>query len=1233
MTNKHTCETCKIRVPKNRPLLVCTLCKLVKHYRCNNLSRKEADGILANPIETSSWICQSCYTENFPGFDIDDVTQFDDRRDVIDMELCTVCHKQCSKKSQNRAYCHWCDSLCHKICHKGSLGCLNCCATMIPGYHYDSHDLNGNFLLSTNIKFDPYDREFLLNTIEHDIENGFEDPFITELSDIMNRCSYKEPSNVKNVRTDELRVLYLNVRSLTKHIDEIRENFANSEKYDVLCFCETNCDVDQLPNGLHDIKISGFHDPIVQKPHRASNKGGGLATYVNLNIGDIDSFEKFDLPTETKSSQQPMQQTPCELLFVKINIKQTQNNNYKSYLIGNFYRSPAYKISSCQEYMDSVLAILDKHGNKNITYGGDFNIDLSKYGHDNNCQELIDSCARHNFVQLINRPTRITQFSATIIDHVYTNKVSDVVSTGVVTFDISDHLGVYVTIALHEHRGSIDHEYANLTSWHKVNEENISKFKELLNKVSWSEVHDAVGAQQKYDKFTEIYNKHYNEAFPKSTEKRKNERSIPKPWILPWLEDACARKNKLYYLFVADPTEANKITYDKMDKFVKKHVALAKQKYYTNFFNRYFDCSKKQWQMINNLMGRSKAKNSKITLKDSNGKSTKDPKAVAEKFNDYFSTIADKLKSKIPPHDDTTIDHKTTLMGGVAGSLFLSPTCPYELEKTIGSLKLKCTSDINITTIKAAGNLLGFNEILTQVINSSFEEGIFPEQLKMAKVIPIYKGGSKTEVSNYRPISLLSAFSKIFEKLVHTRVYNFLQKNESLYDMQFGFRAGRSCEHALLTAKNHILSALNKKQTALLLLIDFSKAFDTISHDILQDKLKHYGIRGKAHDWFSSYLQNRVQYVSIDGRASSHLRIKHGVPQGSILGPLLFILYINDLPNISHIVKFIMYADDANIIITADTEAEVIEIFESLSTEIVKWVNINGLFLNLKKTNYMIFTRKKQSILENYIPHIGGTEIKRKHVARFLGVLIDEKLTWNHHIAAIKSKMSRYIGTLYKIKNILPLKARLLSYNCLVQSHVNYCSLIWGMTNKNKIEQLFSAQKKAIRAIMPGNVNYYYKDGVIPTHTKAFFNKHNILTVQNIIFKNAAILMNKVKHFPNTLPSSVLDAIEGTILYPPNGEQPTYLSEWYQTYNTPTYRMTTFFKGPLLYSHLIDTNEWITYDKPKIFKLNVKTHLLLDVQYLGLKDEWVPENFPLYQNIGLRMSGRLKLKRQINYAE
>lgn len=329
------------------------------------------------------------------------------------------------------------------------------------------------------------------------------------------------------------------------------------------------------------------------------------------------------------------------------------------------------------------------------------------------------------------------------------------------------------------------------------------------------------------------------------------------------------------------------------------------------------------------------------------------------------------------------------------------------------SLKNKTTSDTKINAMKTATAIPLFNTLLTRLINSSFETGVFPHQLKIAKVVPIHKGGSKTDVSNYRPISLLSSFSKIFEKIMHKRVSNFLENNNILYDMQYGFRSGRSCEHAILKAKNEILAALSKKQIAMLLLIDFSKAFDLVDHDILLEKLHNYGIRGIAHKWFQSYLHNREQFVNISGNHSTQQRLKYGVPQGSILGPLLFIIYINDIPNVSKLVKFILYADDANIIITGDSISEISEIYGELSRALSTWVGTNELVLNIKKTNYMLFSRSRDSSYSSFTPKFNNIPIERKTVARFLGVLIDEKLTWSAHIAAIKTKMSRYIGTMY----------------------------------------------------------------------------------------------------------------------------------------------------------------------------------------------------------------------------
>ena len=392
--------------------------------------------------------------------------------------------------------------------------------------------------------------------------------------------------------------------------------------------------------------------------------------------------------------------------------------------------------------------------------------------------------------------------------------------------------------------------------------------------------------------------------------------------------------------------------------------------------------------------------------------------------------------------------------------------------------------------------------------------------LKTAKVVPIHKGGSKISIENYRPISLLSAFSKIYEKVMYTRVYDFLSQNNILIENQFGFRKGRSCEQALLTAQNEILASLSKKQISLLILIDFSKAFDMVDHNILLEKLYRYGIRGIAHEWFKSYLKGRKQYVTINGKQSSTLDMLYGVPQGSILGPLLFILYINDIPNINKECTFVLYADDANILISGKTIEEIEEKFNTLAKNLDIWVNSNGLALNLKKTSYMVFSNSTLHDI-TFKPRISNYEIERKFSSRFLGVIINETLTWKEHIFAIKAKMSRYVGILYKLKSFLPISARKNIFHSFVQSHLNYCSLVWGLSPKATLDPLFSEQKKAIRALMPGyNINYY-KNGIKPCHTKPFFTEYKILTVHSIILINILIFMHKYYEFRNFTPLSV----------------------------------------------------------------------------------------------------------------
>ena len=661
-----------------------------------------------------------------------------------------------------------------------------------------------------------------------------------------------------------------------------------------------------------------------------------------------------------------------------------------------------------------------------------------------------------------------------------------------------------------------------------------------------------------------------------------------------------------------------------MVKFCTKHCDKAKKKHHHKYFEEHKSNSKMQWQMINNLLNRKQKNKSSIKLHTDNGDIVSSSDEVSEKFNKYFSNIATNIKANISASSSHPFDpggHTRFLNNPVPNSIFLTPSTGDEILDIIKAFKNKATLDTRIGALKAASNSVSFLSSMSTVINKSLEEGFFPTALKTARVIPIYKAGSKTEVSNYRPISLLSTFSKIYEKIMHCRVLSFLESNNSLHEMQYGFRPGRSCEHALLTAQNAIQNALTRKQVTLLLLIDFSKAFDLVDHKILLGKLKHYGIRGPAYTWFESYLENRQQFVTINGKDSSTSPLTYGVPQGSILGPLLFIIYINDLPGISNLAKFILYADDANIIITGSCHEEVYSKARELSNELVHWVNINGLSLNLKKTIYMTFGGTRKTSNERFF--IGDTEIEHKTETRFLGVIIDDKLTWSKHISAIKARMSRYFGIMFKLKRWLPLGPRMQIFHSFVQSHINYCSLVWGFAAKSHIDALFSKQKTGIRAVIEGRVLTKYEDGNLPTHTKSFFNKHKILSVHNIITKNALIFIHKLNHFPDLLPESVRDTISHSRPVSRNIE--TDAAAWQLAYGSVHFKRSLFFKGPLLYVQdlnlsLIDSNIMLSVSF-HYYKTAIKRELLKS-QIGNDTDDWPP--FLLNHVQGLRSSSRIR---------
>ena len=363
---------------------------------------------------------------------------------------------------------------------------------------------------------------------------------------------------------------------------------------------------------------------------------------------------------------------------------------------------------------------------------------------------------------------------------------------------------------------------------------------------------------------------------------------------------------------------------------------------------------KKLWSGIRSIVNISDNKtgvNISHLLQD--GKAIDDPQKMANIFNKFFVNVSKKITSTIPRTRKSPLDY---LKHSNDKSFFLSSVAPEEVECLINSLqdgKAAGPYSIPVKLLKIISHQISIP--FCMIINDSFLSGIFPNKLKIAKVIALYKKDSRDNPTNYRPISLLSVFSKLIEKIMYKRLYSFLDSCNILHSLQFGFREKHSTLHALIGMTETIKETIDKSMFGCGVFIDLQKAFDTVNHSILLKKLEHYGIRGVGLDWFSSYLSNRKQYVSVNGATSDYLDITCGVPQGSVLGPLLFLIYINDLPSISKVLSFYLFADDTNIYFSCHDLFSLQKIMNRELKKVKKWLDANQLGLNVDKTNFVIF--------------------------------------------------------------------------------------------------------------------------------------------------------------------------------------------------------------------------------------------------------------------------------------